>query len=49
MRDTPLGASRITLFAYGELYCFAVVFGLCRVIFAMRVVGRIEYHFKATP
>ena len=38
-----------TLFAYGELYCFAVIFGLCRVIFAAQVSGRIEYHCEAQP
>ena len=49
MRDTLNGVSRITLFACGEFYCYAVIFGLRRVIFAAQVLGRIEYHCKATP
>ena len=37
-----------TLFACGELYCYAVVFGLRRVIFASRVYWeRIEYNCSA--
>ena len=28
-----------TLFAYGEFYCYAVIFGLRRVVFAARVSG----------
>jgi hypothetical protein len=38
-----------TLCAFGEFYCFAVIFGLRRVVFATRVRGRIEYHCKAKP
>ena len=49
MRDTPLRVSRITLFACGEFYCYAVIFGLRRVIFATRVFRRIEYHCEAKP
>ena len=49
MRDTLNGVSRITLFAYGEFYCYAVIFGSRRVIFATRVLGRIEYHCEAKP
>ena len=37
------------LFAFGELYCYAVVFGYRRVIFATRVLWRIEYHCEAKP
>ena len=44
MCDTLNGVSRITLFACGEFYCYAVIFGSHRVIFATRVLGRIEYH-----
>ena len=29
----------LTLFAFGEFYCYAVIFGLRRVIFASRVLG----------
>ena len=32
------------LFACGEFDCFAVICGYRRVIFASRVLGRIEYH-----
>ena len=35
-----------TLFAYGEWYCFAVIFGLRRVVFATRVLWRIEYNWS---
>ena len=49
MRDTLSGVSRITLFACGEFYCYAVIFGLRRVIFATRVFRRIEYHCEAKP
>ena len=49
MRDTLNGVSRITLFACGEFYCYAVIFGLRRVIFATRVFRRIEYHCEAKP
>ena len=49
MRDTLNGVSRITLFACGEFYCYAVIFGLRRVIFATRVFRRIEYHCEALP
>ena len=28
-----------TLFAFGEFYCYAVIFGLRRVIFATQVYG----------
>ena len=28
----------------GELYCFAVIFGFRRVVFATRVLWRIKYH-----
>ena len=37
------------LFACGEFYCFAVIFGLCRVIFASQVKWRIKYHCEAKP
>ena len=49
MRDTLNGVSRITLFAYGEFYYFAVIFGSRRVIFATQVLGRIEYHCEVKP
>ena len=31
-----------TLFAFGELYCYAVIFGLRRVIFARSLCERYE-------
>ncbi len=42
---TPTSLSGSTLFACGEFYCCAVLFGCRRVIFASRVIWRMEYHF----
>ena len=43
-RDTLNGVSRQFYSPVGEFYCFAVIFGLRRVVFASRVLGLIEYH-----
>ena len=45
-RDTLIGVSRQLYSPFGELYCFAVVFGFRQVVFASRVWGRIEYHWS---
>ena len=42
--DLKTSRSFSVLFAFGEFDCFAVICGYRRVIFASRVLGRIEYH-----
>ena len=54
-RDTPIRVSRQFYSPPSELYCYAVVFGYRRVIFARslcercELLWRIEYHCEAKP